>query len=98
MITTEPPFAPHFVHGLAKLDLGLVLDVLVDGEHDVLAVDRVEGLLNAAGDRPALRVALAQDNPGPSREQLVVLGLHAGQALVVDAHEAEDLARELARG
>ncbi len=83
-------------YGLADLDLSLVLDVLVDGEHDVFAVNRVEGLLYATGYRPALGIALSEDDPRPPCEQLVVLGLQAGQAVVIDSNEAEGLAREFA--
>src|SRR5690606_36504706 len=87
----RPALGVPLLDRFGYLNLRLVLDVLVDGEHDIAAVDRVDGLLDAARYRAPLWIALSQDHPGGSPQDVVVLRFDTGQTRVFHAHEPEYL-------
>ncbi len=75
----------------------MILDVLVERQHHVVAVDGVDVLLYATGNRPPVRIALAEQHARFAGEHRVIALLYAGKSLAIDADEPEHLARKLTR-
>ena len=83
-------------HRLGKRLLRLALDVDVEREHQVVAIDRRLLLVGASGDIAAVGAALAHDPAVFALQVLLVLQLQARDALVVGVDDAEHLRGELA--
>ena len=98
----------HHDHGAAlgavgtdrtfEVGLHLVLHLAVDRRHEVHTGDRLPERVGPRGDREAGGGVLLRLLTRDPAQRGVVLRLEAGQAVPVDAHEAEHLRRERARG
>ncbi len=87
----------HRGDALQQSLLGVPLQRLVEGEHQILPALRRLHLPLSARDVVALRVAFDLHAAGRAGEQLLVPVLHAAQAVVVGADEADHRAGDRAR-
>ena len=85
----------RFLHGVIEGSLGHELNILVDGEHQVLA--RL-GLALGGTEHVAARVHGGVHAPGDAVQLTVELLLEAAEAVVVDAHIAQHLRGDLVVG
>ena len=88
----------QILHALGERLFHGVLQLDVEGDHDVLAVDGRRLLLHAAGNGESLLAALGGVGARRAGKDVVVLQLEAGDALAVDVAVADDLAADGAVG
>ena len=88
----------HVLGGLGDAVLHIFLQLDVDRDHDVLAVDRRRLLLDTAGDGKAVFPALGGVGARRAGKNVVVLQLETCDTLAVDIAVADNLAADLAAG